>query len=159
MSHLLHDGAREMPDYIQNNFIRGLMEAEFDLNATDDIRAILCMTNTTADSVYSANLTGLTVDESDATGYSRITMTTETVTADTGNNRVEFDADNLSFSGMSGDATRNYQGVLIYKHVDGTAGNDIPLFFVNFTNAPVTSTATQVDVTWDVEGIFRITSG
>ena len=69
--------------------------------------------------------------------------------------RAEFDAVDLSFSGLNGDATFDYQGVLIYKHV--TADTDsIPWFFVEFSNQPIVKEASQVDVPWNVEGILQL---
>jgi len=132
------------------------MAGEIDMD-TDDIRAVLCMTNTTADTENTETLMNgfTTLDESDATGYARIDMSGLTITQDDGNNRAEFDATDLSFSGLSGDATRDYQGVLLYKHVTNDT-DSIPLFFVEFTNTPVAKEATQVDVPWDAQGILQL---
>ena len=145
-----------MASLVQNNFKRGLLEGEIDL-ATDDIRAILCMTNTTCDTEDEiATVSAFAIlDECDATGYARIDMAGLTVTQDNPNNRAEFDANDLSFTGLGGDGTRDYQGVLIYKHVTNDA-DSIPLFFVEFTNQPLPKEASQVDVPWNSEGIYQL---
>jgi len=144
-----------MASLVQNNFKRALMAGEIDMD-TDDVRGVLCMTNTTCDTDDEQTLmNGLTLDESDATGYARIDMAGLTITQDDANNRAEFDATDLSFSGLSGDATRDYQGVLIYKHVTDDT-DSIPWFFVEFTNTPVAKEATQVDVPWDAQGILQL---
>jgi len=146
-----------MASVVYNEFKRANAAGEIDLNA-DDIRAILVMTNTTADTendakVYVGDLT--TLDESDATGYARQALATEAVNKDDANDRAEFDADDVSFSGMSGDATRDYQGVVLYKHVTNDA--DSPLIaFIEFSNQPLSKSATTVSVPWNAEGILQL---
>lgn len=134
-----------------------LMNGGLDLD-THDIRARLCMTNTTCDTEVDAisNLSSYTlIDVADATGYADVALTSEAVAADDTNDRAEFDAADVSFTGLGGDATRAYQGVLIYKYVDGTNANDIPIAFIDFaTDVPLT--ATQVDIPWNAEGILQL---
>ena len=147
-----------MASAIPNSAKVRLMNGGIDLD-TDDIRARLCMNTTTSDTEVDAinDLADYTlIDVSDATGYADVALTSEAVAADDANNRAEFDATDVSFTGLSGDATRDYQGVLIYKYVDGTNANDIPLCFIDFT-ADIPSTATQVDIPWSVEGILQLT--
>ena len=130
--------------------------------SSDDIRARLCMTNTTCDTEEDAidNLSDYTtIDVGDATGYADVALTGETLTANDTDNRGDFDtsADTV-FSGLSGDATRDYQGVLIYKYVDGTDANDIPLFFVDFAT-DVVKEATQVTVPSSSTNLLQVTQG
>ena len=146
-----------MASAIPNSAKVRLMNGGIDLD-TDDIRARLCMNTTTCDTEVDAinDLADYTlIDVSDATGYADVALTSEAVAADDANNRAEFDATDASFTGLSGDATRDYQGVLIYKYVDGTNTNDIPICFIDFT-ADVPKTATQVDIPWDAEGILQL---
>jgi hypothetical protein len=146
-----------MASAIPNSALSRLLSGDMDLNA-NDIRARLCMTNTTCDTEVDAinDLADYTtIDVADATGYADVALADEAVAADDGNNRAEFDATNISFTGLGGDATRDYQGVLLYKYVDGTNANDLPLCFIDFA-ADVTAAATQVDVPWDAEGILQL---
>ena len=133
----------------------GLMDGTIDLN-THDIRAALCMTNTTADTDADVDTvaTITTLDECDSTGYARITMTGEAVNLDDLNDRAEFDAADLSFTGLGGNATRAIQGVLIFKFVT-TDTDNVPICFVDFT-ADIPTTATQIDVPWNAEGILQL---
>lgn len=145
--------ASAIPNSAKANIINGTI----DLNS-HDIRARLCMTNTTCDTEVDAintlsNYT--TIDPCDATGYADVQLSTEAVNVDDTNDRAEFDAVDLSFTGLSGDAARAIQGVLLYKYVDGTNANDIPLCFVDFA-ADIPATATQIDVPWDAEGILQV---
>lgn len=146
-----------MASAIPNSAKANLINGGIDLN-TDDIRVRLCMTNTTCDTEVDAinNLSDYTtIDPCDATGYADVALTSETVTADDTNDRAEFDAADVSFTGLGGDATRDIQGALVYKYVDGTNANDIPIAFVDFAT-DIPSTATQIDIPWDAQGILQL---
>ena len=124
----------------------------------NDVRARLVMTNTTCDTEVDAidNLSDYTtIDPADATSYADVALVSEAVAADDTNNRAEFDATDISFTGLGGDASRAYQGVLLYKYVDGTNANDEPITFIEFTST-IPATATQVDITWNAEGILQL---
>ena len=146
-----------MASNIFNSALNSILNSTIDLDS-DDIRARLCMNTTTCDTEKDAitDIADFTlVDVADATGYADVALTSEAVAVDDANDRSEFDAADVSFTGLSGDATRDYQGVLIYKYVDGTDANDIPIAFIDFT-ADITSAATQVDIPWSVEGILQL---
>lgn len=149
-----------MASIIYNEALRAIAAGEIDLDAAD-VRARLCMTNTTCDTENDAVQTlsdFTTIDASDATGYADIDMDGLAVTVDDGNDRAEFDANDLSFSGLSGNATRDYQGVLLYVYVDGTDANDKAICFIDFTS-DVPKEATTVSVPWDTEGIIQFAQG
>jgi len=145
-----------MASRIYNEALRAIAAGEIDLNAAD-IRAKLLMSNTTADTendgvVEVADIT--TLDVCDAAGYADIDMAGLAVNVDDPNDRAEFDANDLVFSGLGGDATRNAVGVLLYVYIDGTAANDKVLAFIEFTSA-ISNAATQVTVPWSAEGIIQ----
>jgi hypothetical protein len=146
---------------IPNSALANILNGTIDLN-TSDIRARLVMTNTTCDTEIDAidNLSDYTtIDVADATGYADVALTTETVTANDTDNRGDFDtASDIIFTGLSGDATRDYQGVLLYKYVDGTDANDIPLGFIDFT-ADIPKEATQVTVPSSTTNLLQVTQG
>jgi hypothetical protein len=145
-----------MASRIYNEALRAIAAGEIDLNAAD-IRARLCMTNTTCDTENDAVVEledFTTIDVCDATGYADIDMEGLAVNKDDPNDRAEFDATDLVFSGLSGDATRDAQGVLLYVYVDGTAANDKAVAFIDFT-ADIPAAATQVTVPWNAEGIIQ----
>lgn len=147
-----------MASKIPNSALANLINGTIDLNS-HDIRARLVMTNTTCDTEIDAintlsNYT--TIDVADATGYADVALTTETVTANDTDNRGDFDtAADIVFSGLSGDATRNYQGVLLYKYVDGTNANDIPLLYIDFASV-IVKEATQVTVPSSTTNILQV---
>lgn len=147
-----------MASAIPNSAKANLVNGGIDLN-TDDIRVRLCMTNTTCDTEVDAinNLADYTlIDVCDAAGYADVALTGEAVNIDDANDRAEFDANDSSFTGLGGDASRAIQGALIYKYVDGTNANDLPIAFVDFTS-DIPATATQIDIPWDTEGILHLT--
>lgn len=146
-----------MASAIPNSAKANLINGTIDLN-THDIRARLCMTNTTCDTEVDAinDLADYTlIDVCDATGYADVALGSEAVNVDDTNDRAEFDATDLSFTGLGGDASRDIQGVLLYKYVDGTNANDLPIAFIDFTS-DIPATATQIDVPWDAEGILQL---
>jgi hypothetical protein len=145
-----------MASRVYNEALRAIAAGEIDLNAAD-IRARLCMNTTTCDTENDGivELVDFTlIDIADATGYDDIDMAGLAVNKDDGNDRAEFDATDLTFAGLSGDATRDYQGVLLYVYVDGTNANDKAICFIDFT-ADVPKAATSVTVPWDSEGILQ----
>jgi hypothetical protein len=150
-----------MASKIPNSALANLINGTIDLN-TSDIRARLVMTNTTCDTEIDAidNLSDYTtIDVADSTGYADVALTGETVTANDTDNRGDFDtSSNIVFSGLSGDATRDYQGVLLYLYVDGTDANDIPLQYVDFTSV-VPKEATQVTVPSSTTNLLQATQG
>ena len=125
--------------------------------AACDVRAKLVMSNTTCDTEIDAinNLDDYTtIDVSDATGYADVTCTGEAVAPDDPNDRAEFDLDDVVFSGLSGDATRDYVGVLLFDYVDGTLANDKTPVYIEFS-APIPKASTQVTVPWNIQGVIQ----
>ena len=150
-----------MASKIPNTALGNLITGVIDLNSSD-IRARLVMTNTTCDTEIDAitNLSDYTtIDVGDATGYADVALDTETVTVNDTDNRADFDtATDIVFTGLSGDATRDYQGVLLYKYVDGTDANDIPFEYVDFS-AVVVKEATQVTVPSSTTNLLQASQG
>jgi len=145
-----------MASAIPNTLKLALINNTIDLE-TDDIRARLVMTNTTCDTEVDVIATlsdYTTIDPADATGYADVALTESTAVVDA-SDYAKFDAADISFTGLGGDATRAYQGVLLYKYVDGTNANDIPVAFVDF-GGNIAATSTQVNVTWDSTGILHL---
>lgn len=131
-----------------------LWSGQIDLD-TDDLRILLAMTSTTADTEDDAQFisgaTGFTLlDEFGGAGYARVALANEAVNADVGNARAEFDADDVAFGALS-NGTRSIQGAVIFKFVvDDT--QSIPICYLSFTSFnPGGSTLT---LEWNAEGIM-----
>ena len=144
-----------MASNVFNNFLQKLLAAYLVTGA--DIRIALVMTNTTCDTDkdainFVANIT--TLDECDASGYARIALGSEASNVDDTNDRAEFDATDVSFTGLGGDATRAIQGALIIKFVTDDT-DSIPIAFIDFAS-DIPATATQIDVPFSSEGILQV---
>lgn len=100
---------------------------------TDDIRCLLVMTNTTADTETDKEFISqfTTLDEFNGAGYARQTMAGEAVNQDTPNARAELDATDEAFAALS-NGTRQIQGVVFFKFVTNDA-DSIPIAYTAFT--------------------------
>lgn len=143
-----------MADNMYNNAKYRMLNAYL---GSADVRIKLLMSNTTCDTEVDGinNVSDFTtLDLCDATGYADVVLT-ESISVDDTNDWAKFDAPDISFSGLGGDGTRNYVGILVYEYVDGTDANDIPIGFLEFTT-PITNTATQVNVPWATNGLMTV---
>lgn len=99
-------------------------------NAGTDIRVLLIEGTvgagaTNPDSAtLTAALTGST--EATGTGYVRKTTSNRSATQDDTNNRAVLTADPLTWTGADWGSA---DAAIVYLHVDGTNGNDIPISF------------------------------
>lgn len=121
-------------------------------------RVALLMTNTTVTSNEdAATVSGIsTLDEYNGSGYARQTPASPAVNRDDPNNRAEFDANDITFAAL-GAGTRQAQGMLLIKNVDGTAANDIPVAYIDGTGFPFAGNGGDVTIQWNVEGIVQLT--
>jgi hypothetical protein len=128
--------------------------------AGHDIRVMLCMTNTTADTDQDAGTISAigTLDEYDGSGYSRASLASQTVTRDDPNNRAELGATSpISFGATVGAGTRQAAGALVYRHVDGTAANDLPIAWIDTGGFPVNGGGGPFQITINAEGLLQVT--
>lgn len=133
---------------------RDILKGDLDLDeAGDDIRVMLCMTNTTADSAFSsANVGDLTLDEHDGANYVRKALGTQAVNEDTGNERAEFDAVDVTWTSL-GAGTRAIAGALIYKHVTNDA-DSVPVAWIDNPAFP-NSNGGDYTIQWNAEGVVQ----
>jgi hypothetical protein len=142
-----------------------LLSGDLDLN-THDIRVMLLKTsgNTTADTDQDAAVLSdiTTLGEISATNYVRKALANEAVNTDNANNRGEFDADDVTWTALGGASNDTIGAILVYRHVDGTAANDIPIAYIDgaiFPGGASSMTTNGGDVTlgWNAEGIIQAT--
>ena len=150
-----------MASKIPNSSLANLLNGTIDLNS-HDIRGRLVMANTSCSTEIDAidDLADYTaIDVCDSTSYADVALDTETITANDTDNRGDFDtASDTVFSGLGGDATRTIVGVLLYKYVDGTDANDLPLAYAEFTS-PIATTATQITVPSSTTNLLQASQG
>jgi hypothetical protein len=132
-----------------------------DWDAPGDVRAILVMTNTTADTETTADFVAdfTTLDECDATGYARVALTTEAIVEDVGNDRIELSAAAISFGSPSADATRQVQAVILYEHVTNDADSYVIAYYDTVSSGPAfpfTVNGGSITITPNAEGLIQI---
>lgn len=126
---------------------------DLDLNS-DDLRLLLLMTNTTADTDVDADNTGnYTLDEMDGANYARQALGNEAVNVDDSNDRAEFDADDVSIASL-GNGTRQMQGALIHEHITNDAGS-FPFVYVEFSST-INPGGSTFSIAWNSEGIAQL---
>jgi len=143
-----------MASHMFNAAKKRLLDGSIDLD-TDDVRVLLCMSNTTADTendgkVYVGDLT--TLDEHDGANYARKALTNEAVNVDDPNDRAEFDADDVTWTSL-GAGTRDCVGALLYKHVTNDA-DSLLIAWIEFAS-PVTNDGSNFTIQWNAEGILQ----
>ena len=134
-------------------------DLDFD-EAGHDIRVMLVMTNTTADTDQDAGTISAigTLDEYDGTGYTRQALASQVVNRDDPNNRAEISATSpISFGATVGAGTRSAAGAVVYRHVDGTAANDQPIAYIDTGGFPVNGGGGPFNITINAEGLLQIT--
>lgn len=125
--------------------------------ATADMRVMLVMTNTTADTEQDDEfISGLvTLDEYDGAGYVRKALAAEAVNEDAANNRAEFDATDVQWVAL-GAGTRQAQGLVLFRFVTNDA--DSPLIaFIDTGGFPFSGNGGNIDIAWNAEGILQAT--
>ena len=125
--------------------------------ATADMRIILCMTNTTADTDQDAEFVASigTLDEYDGAAYARKTLAGEAVNEDLANNRAEFDANDIQWAAL-GAGTRQAAGMILYRFVTNDADSPV-VAWIDSGGFPFSGNGGNVDVAWNAEGILQAT--
>lgn len=136
-----------------------LGDVQFD---TDDIRLILVMTNSSANTEEDTTFIDQfgTLDEYDGGARppafaSRDALASEAVNEDTANDRAEFDATDFTFSSLVA-GTRQALGVIVYQHKTNDA-DSVPLVYIDTGGFPFTGNGSDVTMNWNVEGILQAT--
>jgi len=147
-----------MASFAYTNFKTILGQGAVDLReAGNDIRCLLVMTNTTADTEEDvATISAFTtLDEYDGANYARKTLGSQTMLADNANNRGEFDFADFTWTAL-GAGTRQAQAAIFYKHVTNDT-DSIPLYFVDSGGFPFAGNGGDVTYTVNAEGSLQIT--
>lgn len=146
-----------MADFVYDHFKYLMGTGAIDLDS-NTFKAVLLMTNTTADTEKDKALMNAftTLDEMDGAGYARVTLTTKTIQEDNANHRGELHCDDIAFGAVSA-GTRNVQAILIYKHVTNDA-DSIPCFYIDSApQLPFAANGSTVTIVINAEGLLQIT--
>lgn len=133
-------------------------DLDFD-EAGNDIRVMLCMTNTTADTDQDAALVSAigTLDEYDGAGYARAALASQAVVRDDANNRAEIGATSpISFGATVAAGTRLAAGAMVYKHVGADSAN-IPIAWIDSGGFPINGGGGPFQLAINAEGLLQVT--
>lgn len=149
-----------MANFGYTDFKRGLMVAEFNLNATDDIRYVYAMSNTTFDTEEDITTLGgaTTPDYYDGTNHDSTNgqaLAGEVVAADNVNDRGEFDATDNTITAL-GAGTRQAVLALVFKWVTNI-GLSRPMAQIDTGGFPFDGNGGDVTIQWNAEGIIQTT--
>jgi hypothetical protein len=138
----------------------GLAKGDIDFDeAGNDIRALLVMSNSTADTDQDAGTISAfgTLDEYDGAGYTRQALAAQSVVRDDANNRAELMATSpIEFGATVAAGTRQAIGCVIYKHVGADSAN-IPLIYIDSGGFPIAGGGGPFRVAINAEGFGQIT--
>lgn len=148
-----------MANFWYTEGFRAVMAGEIDLNA-DDIRFVVCMTNTTADTERDKlTISGFTtLDEYDGGSRppafaSRDALTSEAVNK-TGSPtyRIDFDAADIALASLDA-GTRAAAGICVYYHITNDA-TSVPLIWLD---ASFTGNGGTINLTVNANGLGNVT--
>lgn len=144
--------------YDNAKLLLGKADLDFD---TLTLNFRLLSTNTTADTEKDKTTVGgfTTLDHYDGSGYSIYEAAAAqglAIAVDNANNRAEIDLDDFTFGATVGAGTRNAQGMLICKKVDG-GNSDIPIAWVDTGGFPFNGNGGAINVTVNAQGMLQIT--
>jgi len=135
-----------------------LFNGEIDL-ANDTLRALLVMTNTTADTDTAAQFVGDvgTLDEHDGLNYARQTVVQSAPAIDVPNSRVEMAATASVWSAL-GVGTRDAQAAILFKFVTNDADSPLLVYF-DSGGFPFGASGADFTLNWNAEGAVQLKSG
>lgn len=139
-----------MTSFMSNYAKAKIMAGDIDLNA-DDIRVILVDSsfNGAANHQFVGDIPVL--GELNGTGYVRKALSDEAVNVDTVNNRAEFDATDVTWTGINAGTAA---GAVLYKHVTNDADSPF-IAFIDSGGFPITTNGGDVTIQWNAEGIIQ----
>lgn len=145
-----------MANFVYNEAKNQILTGGIDF-ASDDIRVLLVMSNTTAGAEDDKDtISGFTtLDEYDGANYSRQALANEAVNEKAANDRAEFDGDDVTFSSL-GAGTRQCQAAIVYKHVTNDS-DSIPIAYIDTGGFPFDGNGGDVTIQWNADGIVQAT--
>jgi hypothetical protein len=139
-----------MASNLYNPGLEKLLSNSIDYDS-DTIKVILVDTNHTFDKTDEF-VSDIVANEASGTGYSRKTLANKSQTLDTANDRVEFDADNPTYTALDAGTIAS---VVIFKEVTNDA--DSPLI-ANIDFPDLVTNGSDVELRINSEGLFFVTN-
>ena len=138
---------------VYNPGLLKLLDGTIDFE-NDTIKLLLVDTNHsfTKSHEFVSDIVANEATNSSGSGYERKTLANASIALDTGNDRVEFDADDISYTAIDAGTIAS---AIIYKEV--TNDSDSPLIAdIDFTD--LVTNGSDVDLQVNAEGFFYITN-
>lgn len=141
-----------MASFMYNRALERILNGDL-LVASDTLKAMLVTSGYSAnkDDDFVADTTPGS-NELSGTGYSRKTLASKTVTRDDTNDRAEFDAADLTWTGINAGTAA---AVIIYEEVTNDA-DSVLIAYIDSGGFPVTTNGGDLTVAWNAQGIFYI---
>lgn len=140
-----------MASFVSVPFKKLLGDAGIDF-PSDTIRALLVDSTFNGDANDEFVADPTTLGELTGTGYVRKDLASKTNAIDTPNARAEWDAADLSWTGIDAGTAA---GLLLFKFVTNDAASPI-IAFIDTGGFPVTTNGGDLGVQWNTEGILHI---
>lgn len=125
---------------------------------TDDIRALIVMSNSTAGADAAAEFVGdiVTLDECDGAGYARTPLVGRAIDIDAPAKIVKLLADQTDFPATSPGSRQN-AAVVLYQHVGADSVNPLLVYLDDAPWFPFHGLGTPIRMVWHpVEGIVQV---
>ena len=139
-----------MYTYGMTKFLNGGIDLD-----TNDIRMLAVMSNSTAPTDEDAQFVGDigTLDEDDATGYVRVALAAEAVSAVTASDRAKFTSDPVGIVSTVADATRQVIGMVFFRFVTNDADSPV-ICYIDSGGFPYTPDGTTKTISPHPDGWF-----
>lgn len=147
-----------MADFVYNIAAKMLLDGDLDFNAPDDIRVLLLEAGSDVnkdDTTIQAVLARAGTDELTSTNYSRQALANEATSQDDSNDRAEFDADDVTFSGLVQAGSETIVKYLVFLFVTNDA-DSVPILQADIS--PAVTPNGDFTISWDAEGILQAAS-
>ena len=139
-----------MASNLYNPGLEKLLDGTIDFE-NDTINVLLVDTNHTFDKTHDF-VDDIVANEASGTGYSRKTLANASIALDAGNDRVEFDADNPSYTALD---AGTIAAAIIFKQVNDDT--DSPLI-AQIDFADLVTNGSDVELQINSEGLFYVTN-
>lgn len=154
-----------MADFAFTHGLKALFDGsvDFDNSGTGKLKVMLVTTATTADADSASGRDAPTIDdigtlgEASGSGYERKTLSGNTVTADTANNRAVLDASSVTWTSLATQSPA-LQAAIVYWDPDNTDDDttNIPIFYFDSGVSTTNSNGGDYTLQWNASGIARI---
>ena len=139
-----------MASNLYNPGLEKLLDGTIDFE-NDTINVLLVDTNHTFDKTHDF-VDDIVANEASGTGYTRKTLANAAIALDAANDRVEFDADNPSYTALD---AGTIAAAIIFKQVTNDA--DSPLI-AQIDFADLVTNGSDVELQINSEGLFYVTN-